>query len=52
MSETIHSTPSAESSTTKVLKIVGIVFLAGVALCGLAGTCLLLITLILPGTGQ
>jgi hypothetical protein len=51
VSETIHTPSSAESSTTKVLKIVGIVFLAGVALCGLAGTCLLIITFILPSTG-
>ncbi len=52
MSETIHVTPSTESSTTKALKIVGIVLLAGVALCGLAGTCLLLITFLIPATGH
>jgi hypothetical protein len=52
MTETIHSSPPPESSTSKVLKVVGIVFLAGVALCGLAGTCLLIVTFFLPGSGH
>jgi hypothetical protein len=44
----MHSSGSSESTTTKALKIAGIVVLVGVALCGLAGTCLLLVTFVLP----
>lgn len=46
MTPTIQTTPPTESSTTKVLKVVGIVLLAGVALCGLSGTCLLIVYMV------
>ncbi len=52
MTPTMQSPGPAESSTSKTLKIVGIVFLAALALCGLAGTCLLVITLVFPNLGQ
>jgi hypothetical protein len=48
MNQTMNSSGATESSTSKVLKIVGIVVLVGVVLCGLAGTCLLLVTFVLP----
>jgi hypothetical protein len=48
MQPTMHTSGPTESSTSQVLKIVGIVVLVGVALCGLAGTCLLLFTFVLP----
>jgi hypothetical protein len=52
MLPTMSSAGPAESSTSKVVKIVGIVLLVGVALCGLAGSCLLLVTFIMPLVGQ
>ena len=48
MMPTQHSYVPAESSTSKVLKIVGIVVLAFVVLCGLAGTCLLVVSFVVP----
>ena len=52
MLPTTNSTTPTESSTSKVLKIVGIFFLVTVALCGLVGSCLLLVQFVLPLLGQ
>jgi hypothetical protein len=54
MTPTIRApAPVEPSSSSRVLKIVGIIFLVCVALCGIAGSCLLLITFFLPqGGGQ
>ncbi len=52
MTPTIQTPIPTKSSSSKALKIVGIAFLAAVALCGLAGSCLLLVTFVLPGAGQ
>ena len=52
MMPTMQTPGPAESSSNKTLKIVGIVVLAAIALCGLAGTCLLVITLVFPTLGQ
>ena len=52
MMPTMQSPAPPETSSNKALKIAGIVFLAAVALCGIAGTCLLVITLVFPSLGQ
>jgi len=52
MMPTIHSPVPTEPSSSKVLKIAGIVFLVAVAMCGLAGSCLLLVTFVIPATGH
>jgi len=52
MTPTINSPAPTESSTSKALKIAGIVLLVAVALCGLVGSCLLLVTFVLPTLGQ
>ncbi len=52
MTPTIQSPIPTETSSSKVLKIVGIVFLVAVAMCGLAGSCLLLVTFVIPATGH
>ena len=52
MMPTMQSPLPTESSTGKVLKIVGIVLLVAIALCGLAGSCLLLVTFVMPALGQ
>ncbi len=48
MTSTMHVPTPVEPSSTKALKIVGLVLLGAVALCGLAGTCVLLVTFVLP----
>ncbi len=52
MTPTIQAPIPTKSSSSKTLKIAGIVFLAAVALCGMAGSCLLLVTFVLPTLGQ
>jgi hypothetical protein len=42
------SAPPPATDSGRVLRIVGLVILAGVVLCGLLGTCLLGLTLVLP----
>ena len=44
--------PEADSSGMQVLKIVGLVVLGLVALCGLAGTCLFVLLLASGGLGN
>jgi hypothetical protein len=46
--------PSQPAGDTggKVLRIMGIVLLALVALCGIVGTCVLLVTMVLPAFNQ
>jgi hypothetical protein len=44
--------PLPSDSTGRTLRIVGLVLLAGVVLCGLIGSCLLGLTLVLPLFGQ
>jgi hypothetical protein len=51
MMPTMQSPVPVESSTSKALKIAGIVFLVAVVLCGLVGSCLLLVTFVLPLLG-
>lgn len=46
--QTIHTSRPTEPSSSKVLKIVGIVVIIGVVLCGLLGSCLLVLTFLLP----
>jgi hypothetical protein len=54
MNSTLNVPGPTESSTSKIVKIVGIVILVGVVLCGLVGSCLLVVTFLLPlaGVGQ
>jgi hypothetical protein len=42
------SLPPAPSSGMSPLRIVGLVLLAGVVLCGLVGSCLLVLALFVP----
>jgi hypothetical protein len=47
----MESTPASSSSTNasdRTLKIAGLALLGCVALCGLAGTCLLAVSLLYP----
>ena len=46
------SSPTEPSSSGRYLKIAGIVFLVSVALCGLLGSCLLVVTFFLPQGGH
>ena len=48
MAPTVHLPAPVKSSSGRALKIAGIVFLVSVALCGLAGSCLLLVTFFMP----
>ena len=43
---------ASQDSGARILRIAGLVVLAGVVLCGLAGSCLLALTLIAPLFGQ
>jgi hypothetical protein len=52
MTPTLHAPAPVESSSSRVLKIAGIVFLVSVALCGLLGSCLLLVTFFVQQGGH
>ena len=52
MTPTLQVPSPGESSASRALKIAGIIFLVSVGLCGLVGSCLLLITFFLPQGGH
>ena len=49
---TLPSAPPPQPDSGRTLRIVGLVIIGLVVLCGLAGSCLFAVTLVLPFFGQ
>jgi hypothetical protein len=45
---TLPSAPPPQADSGRTLRIVGLVVIAVIVLCGLAGSCLFAVTLVLP----
>ena len=49
---TLPATPPPQNDSGRILRIVGLVVIGLIVLCGLAGSCLFAVTLIAPLFGQ
>jgi len=52
MNPTRRLSSPTEPASNRALKIAGIIFLVSVALCGLVGSCLLIVTFFVPLGGH